>query len=401
MLIELDKDGYNEIVKIKGNPDCIDTQDEQYRFLYDGRFIVQSNESEINKLMLTTLTQRFNPNSLSLTIAPTRACNFNCPYCYEKDRANKRMSKKVQDRIVDFVKKQTSVQSLGVVWYGGEPTLAINTINYLSSELQKLVENYSAFMVTNGFQLDKIIDSIDDLKITGLQITLDGTKETHDQTRHLINGNGTFDKILSNMDILLSKHNVGISIRMNINTINSNQYAPLFRILQARYGPKVHLYPAFVHDYGRGCQANTCYGDNYQKAVFLKKLFEEEGIYTKDLYPFRIAKGCMMQQLNAFVIGPEGELYKCWHHLGEKEKEVGSIFAPQTITNYGLLSDMMIKGNPILDNQCKSCILFPSCYGGCTDDKNKNENVCIPAKSMLENFLDIRYAVKTLACKSN
>jgi uncharacterized protein len=54
-----------------------------------------------------------------------------------------------------------------------------------------------------------------------------------------------------------------------------------------------------------------------------------------------------------------------------------------------------------LDNQCKACVLFPSCYGGCTDEKNKNENVCIPAKSLLENFLDIRYAVKTLACEND
>lgn len=182
---------------------------------------------------------------------------------------------------------------------------------------------------------------------------------------------------------------------MNISTNNSSQYAPLFRLLQEKYGRKVHLYPAFVHDYGGGCQANTCYDDSYKKAVFLKKLFDEEGVYTKDLYPFRMKKGCMSQQQNAFVVGPKGELYKCWHHLGIEEKIVGNILADKFITNYGLLSDMMIKGDSIWDNQCRSCVLFPSCNGGCSDNKNRNENDCIPAKAMLEDFLDIRHFLRT------
>jgi len=395
MLIELDKDGYNEILEIKKNPESIDIKKSQYNFLLDGRFIVQSNANEINKLMLTTFAQRFNPKSFSLTIAPTRFCNFCCPYCYEKDRVNKKMSKKVQEGIIDFVKKYDTVKFLNIVWYGGEPTLAIDVIKFLSTELQKIVEHYNAFMVTNGFYLDRIIDTIDNLKISGLQITLDGTRETHDQTRHLSNGKGTFDRILTNVDTLLSKHNVNISIRMNINTNNSSQYASLYKLLKERYRGKVHLYPAFVHDYGGGgCQTDTCYDDSYKKAVFLKSLFEKEGIYTKDLYPFRRSKGCMSQQQNAFLIGPEGELYKCWHHLGTKEKEVGNIFADKIITNYGLLSDMMIKGDAIFDNHCKSCVLFPSCNGGCSDNKNRGENDCIPAKTMLEDFLNIRHFLR-------
>ncbi|MGV8096409.1 MAG: radical SAM protein [Mangrovibacterium sp.] len=396
MLVELDKEDYNTILKIKANPDCIDPKDNQYKFLFDGCFLVESNDNEINKMMLTTFAKRFNSSLLTLTIAPTRACNFNCSYCYEKDRANKRMSQKVQDGILEFVKNRYStINSLGIVWYGGEPTLDISIVNYLSSELQKRVKNYSAYMVTNGFLLDKLIDSIAELKITGLQITLDGTCETHNSTRHLKNGKGTFDKILSNIDILLIKHsNIKVSIRMNISAENSNQYAPLYHILRERFGQRVHLYPAFVRDYGSGCKAGSCFEDGIRKASFLKKVFEEHGIYTKDIYPFRTSKGCMVQQMNSFVVGPEGELYKCWHHLGESEKSVGSIFGSQTITNYPLLSNIMITGDVLLDNKCKSCILFPSCSGGCMDEKNISKDYCIPAKSSLEDFIDIHYAMK-------
>jgi uncharacterized protein len=229
-----------------------------------------------------------------------------------------------------------------------------------------------------------------------MQVTLDGTKNTHNQTRHLKNGKGTFDKILSNIDALLTKYqNLNISIRMNVSRTNSDQYIPLLYILREKFGQKVHLYPAFVRDYGGGCVSNSCYEDSFKKAEYLKNIFNEYGVYTKDIYPRRTSKGCMCQQMNAFVIGSEGVLYKCWHHLGMDDKIVGSIFDPNTITNFPLLSDMMIKGDVILDNKCKSCVLFPSCYGGCMDDKNRNKDYCIPAKSMLEDFIDIYYTVKT------
>lgn len=394
MLIELDRDDYEAILEIKEKANCVDFTTGQYNILLDGRFFVESNENEINKLILTTLSRRFNPHALSLTIAPTRACNFSCPYCYENDRIDKRMSQRVQHGIIDFVRnKYTNIDSLGVVWYGGEPSLEIPAIQYLSSKLQEYVKSYSSYMVTNGYRLDKLIGLIDDLQITGLQITLDGMKETHNRTRCLKNAGETFDKIVSNIHSLLIKHRLNISIRMNISDENHDQYVPLYYFLQKEFGRKVHLYPAFVRDYGGGC-VTSCYEDNKKKADFLKCIFEESGVYTKDIYPTRSHKGCMCQQLNAFVIGPEGELYKCWHHLGVSKKVIGSIFEPSTITNYSLLSDIMIKGDVISDSECKTCILFPSCYGGCMDDKNRNEDYCIPAKSMLEDFIDIHYAMK-------
>lgn len=33
----------------------------------------------------------------------------------------------------------------------------------------------------------------------------------------------------------------------------------------------------------------------------------------------------MMRQSNNYLIGPEGNLYKYWHHLGIQNKKVGNI----------------------------------------------------------------------------
>jgi len=87
-------------------------------------------------------------------------------------------------------------------------------------------------------------------------------------------------------------------------------------------------------------------------------------------------------------------LYKCWHHLGNKEKIVGTIFEKNIFTNIDYVADCMLKQG-LFDEECKKCVLFPSCNSGCFDMREKNENYCIPAKSMLEDFLEIHYEMKT------
>lgn len=84
MSVKVDADTYDEIMRIKENLEGVGKTDEKYKFLFDGRFIVSSNTAEYNKILLHNLNLRYNSSVLSLTIAPTRSCNFAYPYCYEK-----------------------------------------------------------------------------------------------------------------------------------------------------------------------------------------------------------------------------------------------------------------------------------------------------------------------------
>lgn len=102
----------------------------------------------------------------------------------------------------------------------------------------------------------------------------------------------------------------------------------------------------------------------------------------------------MSQQLNSYVVGPQGELYKCWHDLGKKEQIVGNIFLDKEAVNPSLLADKMIRNDVLFDSECTSCALFPSCNGGCTDLKNLDREKCIMAKEHLDDFLDIHYSRK-------
>ena len=45
-----------------------------------------------------------------------------------------------------------------------------------------------------------------------------------------------------------------------------------------------------------------------------------------DFFPrIELHKGCMVNENSSFVIGPQGELYKCWNDFNSPDKTIGNI----------------------------------------------------------------------------
>ena len=178
---------------------------------------------------------------------------------------------------------------------------------------------------------------------------------------------------------------------MNITKQNSSEYTSLKRETDSRFGGRVILYPAFVHDYNNTCTSNICFECSEDKANFLTNLYESHGIYTNELVISRKSKGCGVQSQNSLVIGPEGELYKCWHHIGMPDKIIGNILSPDIITHIDRYATMMLDSDSLLDKGCQDCILYPSCTGGCIDMKRLSQDYCMVAKNNLEKFIELQY----------
>ena len=76
--------------------------------------------------------------SLRLIIMPTEQCNFRCQYCYESFKFGK-MSLEMQDAIINFVRKNIyKYTEVHLDWYGGEPLLAFDVIQYISENVLKI-----------------------------------------------------------------------------------------------------------------------------------------------------------------------------------------------------------------------------------------------------------------------
>lgn len=363
------------------------------------RLIVPSNELELQKIILTNLRRRFDSASQTITVAPTLKCNFACPYCYEQTTSQKNsMEEEVENALISYVEKQSQLSKLNVIWYGGEPTIAIPTIERLTTKFKCLVKSYSAFMVTNGYLLDKLAGRLSDpLSITGLQVTLDGLKDANDKMRILKCGRAsTFDTITRNLKLVLEKDPlVSISIRMNITRDNAKEFLSLRRFLATEFDEKINLYPAFVHNYGCADTEGNLYTTAQEKAELFYEFFEHGSFYAKELYPSRCSKGCMMQVNNSFVVAPDGSLYKCWHHVGKEDLSVGNL-----LNDYNSEAEherrilYMTHNDALFSKECHSCFLFPSCNGGCTDLASFDNQRCIVAKSAIEEFLELRYQIR-------
>ena len=77
--------------------------------------------------------------------------------------------------------------------------------------------------------------------------------------------------------------------------------------------------------------------------------------------------------------------------MGNFSKIIGNIEGK--ITNEHLLLRYLVGADPLEDSNCKKCLLFPVCGGGCPFSRILNEyehkhiNVCPLIKDHMEDFL--------------
>lgn len=223
-ILELDTDYEKSYYEMKEGKKC--SKPDLESALLEGGMLVEDDKDEFAELLIRNKIERFADSNLTLTIAPTMACNFCCPYCYEKGREYITMSETVQDQLTSQLKeKYQHIHELTVSWYGGEPLLAIETIEKLTKKIKSVLPlgcKYNADMVTNGYKLTRrVAEKLKDMDIHYIQVTLDGSKQAHDSRRILHNHQPTFEHILDNIrecaDIL------NISIRINVDKTNINE----------------------------------------------------------------------------------------------------------------------------------------------------------------------------------
>ena len=107
----------------------------------------------------------------------------------------------------------------------------------------------------------------------------------------------------------------------------------------------------------------------------------------------------MRTKRNAYVIGPDGELYKCWDDVGRPELVIGNVES-FIGWNMPLVAEGMIEGSYVEDDTCNKCFFFPICNGGCPKMMllNKrdggNRDYCSYFKKHIKEMLELHYEQK-------
>lgn len=402
VFLQIDEDDMDSFLYLQRNPDAF-KEYANSNFLLESQIVLdeQTEEDNLNNHINEILARRYNPSHMSLTIAVTRACNFNCVYCYETNRPNIYMTKDVEDSIIEFVKQNECLRYLHIVWYGGEPLLNFDTIKRLTKEFQKLNVQYSAQIVTNGYLMTSEVSKLFvDLNIKTVQVTLDGSPEIHNKRRPLKNGEKTYERILENTKSLLANvPDVELYIRSNVDRDNIDKYPDFYNEIIGQLGKdsRIKPYEGFVNDViESGCSPTTKnIMDPNARVDYIIKHYCSAGIEHTFL-PIRRNQTCIANNMYCYLIDPVGDMYKCWISMQNKKYKIGNV-AKGAAFNSIMNSRYLCGSDYIFSSKCRKCDVMPICEGGCpmvryfNKYEKRGEDMCITFKRESLRLLELFY----------
>lgn len=392
-VLELSKDDYyilSDIKKTNNIPQNV--EDAFIEELLSEKILVDEEDDDLiyQKIRLARLQARFDRDSLSLCIIPTMLCNFECPYCFEHVKNSKKMDQNTEDKIVKFITSHSGLKHLYICWYGGEPLLSFDTFLSLSDKIEQLeLASFNQSMITNGYLLDE--HKIMELKRIGLlsmQITIDGLEDEHNKMRPHKTNKDSFQKIVNNIKLLDTLYpELYLTIRVNLDKANINTFKKVQDYIHSiTSNPNFICSPAFISETDEhSIQFKKCILCHEEQADFYLNNYLYNNIADK-LIPELCLSECGVRKVNSIVIGPWGELYKCWNDVGQEKYVYGYI--GKGVTKTDVYVKYMTRDDQLFDANCIKCAYFPICNGGCpVKRKIKTHDNCIIYKNKMDKFI--------------
>jgi len=405
---EIEKENYSAVKDILAHPEATyhGPASEFLQCLRGGGFLIGDGIDQTTALKVKARSDRLEGTILTLTVAPTLACNFNCDYCFES-RSGIRMTEETQDALIAFSDRYLyRANALRLCWFGGEPTLCFSMIESLQNRFNELavkhrIKQFPATIITNGFLMDgAMAQRLQQLGITHAQVTLDGPEVVHDRRRKLRNGRGTFQRIIDNLCAAAGV--LDLTVRINIDKDNVDSAAEVVELLQQRdILDKVRITFAQITSSGSVCSdiIERCH-DSEEFAGILTRLYSR--LLTTGLKQVNFpgpSSGAVCGAIadGYFVVSPTGHLFKCWEDLSvDAHKSIGSIFTTEQTELQKQNLERYQAWQPLAFTECRDCRILPICMGGCParglEQTNPTHGSCASWKYNLREMLELAYS---------
>lgn len=181
------------------------------------------------------------------------------------------------------------------------------------------------------------------------------------------------------------------SLRINVDKENYKEAFEVIDILTSMGLQKwIMPYLGLVRDYDGCYKSSKCLNvDDFHDLTKKFNIYvSEKGFVTsedKDQIPQRINCYCGAEKANSLIISADGELFKCWHDVGNNKQSIGNINSGMQ-KNLTYMSYVMSDPSEMLD--CKHCEYLPICFSGCPNDRNMDTNFkCSTYKPNVEDIL--------------
>ena len=400
------------------------------RELREHGFVVDDRESERAALDEFFVEHRNNSDELHLTVLTTLQCNFACDYCLQgdHDEYNKSVTKMSLDTaytVCDWLVERLDAVKPGklvLTFFGGEPLLNLDVLYAISERAHAATQErgleVEIKIITNGLLLTpEVVDRLNPLGLSGVKVTLDGDRETHDRMRPLRGGQATFDKIVDNIRQVADRCNIAIGGNFDEDSVDS--YPALLDFLKEQSfadslvkvafkpiisttpTPQVDgLIPLTAVDHsgkplGGGCMTvagsgggSPCDSCHFldEKMSFLREETKQRGFRTLD----GLHMGpCEIHMNHAYTVGTDGSLFACPGFATEASQSVGHIEQHQHTQRFR--TDAAERFEALSPWQhCGDCSFIPVCGGGCSvASHNEQGDMNLPSchKSSFESAL--------------
>ena len=340
-------------------------------------------------------------------VMPSAYCNMGCGYCGQRhERVT--VARDHRSALAERVERAAAsgrYDRIGVRWFGGEPLLAFAVLRDLSQRFVASADTagigYAAKLVTNGALLDarKLRALHRECRVATIEITLDGPAETHDASRPLKNGQGSFRHITTVLAAALADEELAglrFVIRTNVGVENAALAEP-FAAELAGAGlahDRVNCYPAPIHSWGNDVGA-VALSPAAAAEVELEwfAAYQRHGLRFPLLpnRPRRVV--CAAVTRHSEVVAPDGGIYSCTEQPlvpGHGDARVGhvSVLDPAALRPAGAFDDWhdaLAAG----ETGCRDCAILPLCGGACPKLWREGMPPCPSLRTNVRQRLDL------------
>jgi uncharacterized protein len=330
---------------------------------------------------------------IGVDLLVTAECNLRCEYCYA---AHGTLGLATQvpfitdqtfSSVVDYLKRSAR-STLDVALLGGEPLLhprAPWLLDTLCSSLEEHGIDISVGVTTNGTVISQAI--LDALRRNGvyLSISMDGFETEHDRQRRMVDGRGSFNLIMRNLERYANELGTDrLSVRVTATRHNVASLLKWVGYLRDRFADiKIRCAPVFT-------EPEACCGfDESARATWVsamqelqdreialdgpitklskdevRKALEAHRLYRRQ----RLLSKCHLG-VNQVAITTDGSLYPCAGLAGNPRYRLGDV--KSGATEHALIREIAATNVVTEREECHACWAKYLCAGGCVAASEK------------------------------
>ncbi len=364
----------------------------------------------------------------SLCLHVAHDCNLKCRYCFAGDGTygsdHSLMSTETGCKAIDFLLTSSGARRhLEIDFFGGEPLLNFETVKQLvaygNEKAAAKGKKIKFTLTTNAVLLSKEVRDYLNEQDISVVLSLDGRKKVHDAMRPFVGGQGSYEKIIGNIDeFIRSRHNQGYYLRGTYTRYNKDFSEDVKHMAEMGY-KEISVEPVVAPenlDYAFRKEDLPQLMEEYDRLTdyFLQRA-EEGKPFNFFHFNLDLLRGpCLYKKMvgcgaghEYLAVAPNGDLYPCHQFVGQEQFKIGSVYDEDMASK--LAGDPIIKefsrANIYTKKHCGDCWAKFYCSGGChanawffnQDILDPYEIGCIIEKKRLECAIYIQLRQAGLA----